>query len=200
MYKGIHSFISYQIVAWWKVNQIFLKVYSTMCVWDCMNNWQPLYISFSMWVKDKEINLSGFLLWFLMPFVNICPLLSRVYIFVQVKVLTNPGSNVPLATPVAISTTLPPLVSALNQQGSSALSAPSSHRTNTSTTSPAPSSASDSTAIQLFLRQLSAYVKGTCPFYTLRLLPFSCPAWMAAVFSELCGVWKRLSSTGQFPS
>ncbi|XP_076435128.1 helicase domino-like isoform X2 [Babylonia areolata] len=36
----------------------------------------------------------------------------------EVKVLTNPGSNVPLATPVAISTTLPPMVSALSQQGS----------------------------------------------------------------------------------
>ncbi|XP_059176200.1 helicase domino-like isoform X2 [Physella acuta] len=34
----------------------------------------------------------------------------------EVKVLTSVGSNVPLATPVAISTTLPPSVSALNQQ------------------------------------------------------------------------------------
>ncbi|KAH9503913.1 hypothetical protein Btru_064133 [Bulinus truncatus] len=34
----------------------------------------------------------------------------------EVKVLTSAGSNVPLATPVAISTTLPPSVSALSQQ------------------------------------------------------------------------------------
>ncbi|KAK7474437.1 hypothetical protein BaRGS_00034320 [Batillaria attramentaria] len=83
----------------------------------------------------------------------------------EVKVLTNPGSNVPLATPVAISTTLPPMVSALSQQGTSALPAPSSHRTNIShalAPAPAPStSASDMAAIQLFLRQLTAYVKGS---------------------------------------
>ncbi|KAK3749017.1 hypothetical protein RRG08_056924 [Elysia crispata] len=36
----------------------------------------------------------------------------------EVKVLTSAGSNIPLATPVAISTTLPPSVSALSQQGS----------------------------------------------------------------------------------
>ncbi|CAG2185260.1 unnamed protein product [Mytilus edulis] len=36
----------------------------------------------------------------------------------EVKVLTCSGSNVPIATPVAISTTLPPSVAALNQQGS----------------------------------------------------------------------------------
>ncbi|XP_048751446.2 helicase domino-like isoform X4 [Ostrea edulis] len=35
----------------------------------------------------------------------------------EVKVITCSGSNVPLATPVAISTTLPPSVAALNQQG-----------------------------------------------------------------------------------
>ncbi|XP_041347993.1 helicase SRCAP-like isoform X2 [Gigantopelta aegis] len=35
----------------------------------------------------------------------------------EVKVLTTSGSNVPLATPIAISTTLPPSVSALSQQG-----------------------------------------------------------------------------------
>ncbi|XP_052073827.1 helicase domino-like isoform X2 [Mytilus californianus] len=35
----------------------------------------------------------------------------------EVKVLTCSGSNVPIATPVAISTTLPPSVAALNQQG-----------------------------------------------------------------------------------
>ncbi|KAL8561069.1 hypothetical protein ACOMHN_031013 [Nucella lapillus] len=80
----------------------------------------------------------------------------------EVKVLTNLGSNVPLATPVAISTTLPPRVSALSQQGSNtAVPAPSSHRTNTSP-APAPSSSGvQSPAIQLFLSQLSAYVKGS---------------------------------------
>lgn len=36
----------------------------------------------------------------------------------EVKVITCSGSNIPLATPVAISTTLPPSVAALNQQGS----------------------------------------------------------------------------------
>ncbi|XP_052714541.1 helicase domino-like isoform X2 [Crassostrea angulata] len=35
----------------------------------------------------------------------------------EVKVITCSGSNIPLATPVAISTTLPPSVAALNQQG-----------------------------------------------------------------------------------
>lgn len=43
--------------------------------------------------------------------------LNLKIIFFQVKVLTCSGSNVPLATPVAISTTLPPSVAALNQQG-----------------------------------------------------------------------------------
>lgn len=37
--------------------------------------------------------------------------------FSKVKVITCSGSNIPLATPVAISTTLPPSVAALNQQG-----------------------------------------------------------------------------------
>lgn len=96
----------------------------------------------------------------------------------QVKVLTNPGSNVPLATPVAISTTLPPMVSALSQQGSnSALPAPSFHRTNTSL-APAPSSGAQSPAIQLFLSQLSAYVKGT-PSFSSFSVTLSAPAWPA---------------------
>ena len=100
----------------------------------------------------------------------------------QVKVLTNPGSNVPLATPVAISTTLPPMVSALSQQGSnSALPAPSSHRTNTSL-APAPSSGVQSPAIQLFLSQLSAYVKGTPSFSSFSVTLCACLACLLHTF------------------
>jgi hypothetical protein len=93
----------------------------------------------------------------------------RVVCVLQVKVLTNPGSTVPVATPVAISTTLPPMVSALSQQGSNpaALSAPSSHHGTNTTTSLAPqarSSPAQSPAIQHFLHQLSAYFKGTLSF------------------------------------
>ena len=36
--------------------------------------------------------------------------------FFQVKVITNSGSNIPVGTPVAISTQLPPAVSALSSQ------------------------------------------------------------------------------------
>lgn len=127
----------------------------------------------------------------------------------QVKVLTNPGSNVPLATPVAISTTLPPKVSALYQQGSNALPVPASHRTNTSTHTPfqaqahvpAPSCASESPALQLFLRQLSAYVKGTPPFFSLRLLPISVLlGWLPCVANTVFFFFHVYSPRSQRPS
>ncbi|XP_060081235.1 helicase domino-like isoform X1 [Ylistrum balloti] len=51
----------------------------------------------------------------------------------EVKVITCSGSNVPLATPVAISTTLPPSVAALNQQAPSQKTAAST-TTNSTTT------------------------------------------------------------------
>ncbi|OWF46679.1 helicase domino-like isoform X2 [Mizuhopecten yessoensis] len=51
----------------------------------------------------------------------------------EVKVITCSGSNVPLATPVAISTTLPPSVAALNQQAPSQRTAAST-TTNSTTT------------------------------------------------------------------
>lgn len=47
----------------------------------------------------------------------LCGIKNFIIFFLQVKVITCSGSNIPLATPVAISTTLPPSVAALNQQG-----------------------------------------------------------------------------------
>ena len=69
---------------------------------------------------------------------------------VQVKVLTNPGSTVPVATPVAISTTLPPKVTALSVQGTGIPQSPLT-----------PTPPHSSSTIQQFLHQLSSYVKGT---------------------------------------
>ena len=77
-------------------------------------------------------------------------------LLLQVKVLTSAGSNVPVATPVAISTTLPPLVSALNQQGTNVFPPPVPPLP----TNIQPSSQAGSTTIQDFLRKLTAYTKG----------------------------------------
>lgn len=82
----------------------------------------------------------------------------------QVKVLTSAGSNVPLATPVAISTTLPPSVSALSQQGIKVFADPSSQNTNMN-----PGSL-DTFNIQDFLRQLTAYAKGIREFFPSNMI------------------------------
>lgn len=85
------------------------------------------------------------------------------YSFYQVKVLTSAGSNIPLATPVAISTTLPPSVSALSVQGSSNfLASFPSFTTNTNPTLLGPRVS----GIDDFLRQLTAYVKGIAGLYS----------------------------------
>ncbi|XP_035827815.1 helicase domino isoform X2 [Aplysia californica] len=78
----------------------------------------------------------------------------------EVKVLTSAGSNIPLATPVAISTTLPPSVTALSQQGSSESVASFPSFTNYNT-NPNTTLGSHASGIDDFLRQLTAYVKGT---------------------------------------
>ncbi|RUS85638.1 hypothetical protein EGW08_006584, partial [Elysia chlorotica] len=79
----------------------------------------------------------------------------------EIKVLTSAGSNAALATPAAISTTLPQSISALSQQGSSK---PSALFSPLYTTTTCPNSlGSQAPGIDGFLRQLTAYIKGTGP-------------------------------------
>jgi hypothetical protein len=42
-------------------------------------------------------------------------------VIIQVKVLTTVGSTIPIITPVAIATTLPPAITALQQQGNNCI-------------------------------------------------------------------------------